>query len=183
MKRKSIHYLAECGVIAALYCVLSLILMPISFGPVQVRISEALTLLPLFTPAAIPGLTVGCMISNYIGFASGMPVRPIDILTGSLATLLAAVATRALRNVRLFPRGSRIAVIPAIPPILFNAVILGLEFTFLELQQFRAAPFWGYFASVGLGQFVSCMLLGVTLTCVLERSGLANRLFLSEPSR
>lgn len=156
--------------------------MPMAFGPVQVRVSEAFTLLPLFTPAAIPGLTIGCVISNYIGFASGMPVLPVDIITGSLATLLAAIATRALRNVRLFPKGSRLAIIPAVPPIFFNAVILGLEFTYLELQSFQAAPFWGYFASVGLGQFVSCMLLGVSLTYVLERTGLAGRLFVSMPS-
>ncbi|NOY89172.1 MAG: QueT transporter family protein, partial [FCB group bacterium] len=77
------------GLIAALYVVLSLVFMPISFGVYQIRIAEALTVLPFLTPAAIPGLFIGCLLANIFG---GMGW--LDIVFGPLITLLAAVATR-----------------------------------------------------------------------------------------
>ena len=92
-KSNKVTFLTQAAVIAAIYVVLTIIFAPFSFGEVQVRISEALTVLPFFTPAAIPGLFVGCIIANLFGGAI-----PADIVFGSIATLLGALGTYALRK-------------------------------------------------------------------------------------
>ncbi len=93
MKNKSTLFLVQAALIGAIYVVLTLVFAPFSYGEVQVRISEALTILPYFTPAAIPGLFVGCIIANILGGCI-----PVDIIFGSIATLLGAVFTYKLRN-------------------------------------------------------------------------------------
>ena len=99
------------AVIAALYAAMTLLLAPISYGPIQLRLSEAMTLLPMLLPQAIPGLFVGCLIANlYTGMLT-------DIIFGSLATLLAAVATYLLR---------RKPFLAASCPVISNGVIVGL---------------------------------------------------------
>lgn len=101
------------AVIAALYAALTMLLAPISYGGVQLRFSEALTLLPLLLPEAVPGLFVGCLIANIFS-----PLVTIwDIIFGSLATLAAAICTRALRSRPL---------LAASCPVVFNAVVVGL---------------------------------------------------------
>ena len=93
MERKNVTFLTQSAMIAAIYVVLTVVFAPFSFGEVQVRVSEMLTILPIFTPAAIPGLFVGCLIGNILGGA----VLP-DIIFGSLATLIGAVCTWKLRD-------------------------------------------------------------------------------------
>lgn len=95
---KSIRYLVQAAVIAAIYAVLTLLAssLNLAYGPVQFRISEFLTVLPMFTPAAIPGLTLGCFLANLAS-----PFGPVDWIFGSVATLLAAVVSYLLRNVRI----------------------------------------------------------------------------------
>ena len=88
MKNKSVLFMAQAAMIAAIYVVLTIVFAPSSFGEVQVRIAEALTILPVFTPAAIPGLFIGCLIGNILGGA----LLP-DIIFGSLATLIGALFT------------------------------------------------------------------------------------------
>ncbi|MBQ0060028.1 MAG: QueT transporter family protein, partial [Lachnospiraceae bacterium] len=107
MKNKSVAYLTHAAMIAAVYVVLTFVFAPISFSEVQVRISEALTILPLFTPAAIPGLFVGCLIGNVLGGA----ILP-DIIFGSIATLLGALGTYYLRNAKTW--------IAMLPPVVAN---------------------------------------------------------------
>ena len=110
-KHQSVLFLAQGAMIAAIYVVLTLVFAPFSYGEVQVRISEALTILPLFTPAAIPGLFVGCLISNILGGC----VLP-DIIFGSLATLIGAVGTYMLRRQNKF--------LAPLPPIIANVLIV-----------------------------------------------------------
>ena len=99
------------AVIGALYAALTLLLAPISYGPIQLRLSEALTLLPMLLPQAVPGLFVGCLIANlYTGMLT-------DIIFGSLATLLAAVGTYLLRKK---------PILAAACPVVSNGVIVGL---------------------------------------------------------
>lgn len=149
----SLRRLAEGGVIAAMYVALSLCLAPLSFGPVQCRVAEALTLLPLITPAAIPGLAVGCAITNSIGLAMGANIAgAADILLGTLATLAAAILTRAFRNIRI----GKVAVLSAVPPILFNAVVVGAELAFVAFAPFSFEMFAVCAAEVGLGQLIAC---------------------------
>ena len=122
MKKQSVRRLCEAGLIAALYTALTVLLQPIAFGNLQVRVSEALTILPVFTPAAVPGLAVGCALSNALCVAAN-PAGAWDILFGTLATLAAALLTRALRDVRFFGW----PVLSALPPVLFNGIVVGLE--------------------------------------------------------
>ena len=93
MKKKT-EYLAKAAVVAALYAAITYAVAPIAYGPVQFRISEALTILPIFCPASIPGLTVGCVLANILS-----TVDPIDMILGPIATLLACLGTRAARNI------------------------------------------------------------------------------------
>lgn len=171
MNHNSVRRLAACGLIAAVYVVLSLALAPITFGALQFRVSEALTLLPIFSPYAIVGVTLGCLLSNLIGAALGL-TPAVDILFGTLATLLAGLATWALRDVRV----RSIPLAAALPPILINAVVIGWEIAFFFLQGESFWPgFWASALGVGLGQLAACGVLGLLLVTTLEKTG-AHRL-------
>ena len=117
MKTKNSSFMTHAAMIAAIYVVLTFIFAPFSFGDIQVRISEALTILPVFTPAAIPGLFVGCLIGNILGGA----ILP-DIIFGSLATLLGACGTFLLRKHH--------QILCVLPPIIFNMIIIPLILRF-----------------------------------------------------
>ena len=121
-------YLATSAVIAALYVVLTLPFAQIAFGPIQFRLAEIMVVLPILTPAAIPGLTLGCFLANLL---NPMNLGVIDIVFGSLATLIAAVLTRWISQKTL-----RISEIPRnilslVPPVLVNAVIVGTYLSYL----------------------------------------------------
>jgi len=144
--------LTQSAAIAALYVVLTVIFAPISFGEMQVRISEALTILPLFTPAAIPGLFVGCLLGNLLGGAI-----PLDVIFGSVATLIGAVGGYLLRKNRW--------LVP-LPTVLANAVIVPFVLRYgygVELPVLLMAAY------VAVGEIVSCYGLGELLGTVLLR--------------
>ena len=125
-QKESLSFLVQAGLIAALYCALSVALPFMTFGTVQCRLSEALTILPVLVPAAVPGLIVGCLISNAIGLIMGANVAgAVDILLGTLATALAAWLTRRFRRVRL----GGLPVLSTLPPVFINAIIIGAELT------------------------------------------------------
>lgn len=141
--------LAQSAVIAALYTALTLLLAPISFGPAQLRVAEMLTILPAVTPSAVVGLTLGCALSNAVGLAMGTNIAgALDILFGSIATLLAALCTRALRNVTI----KGLPVLSAIPPVVFNALVVGGE-----LSVVLGLPFWACALEVGAGELIACI--------------------------
>ena len=156
--------MTEAAVIAALYAVLTLCFAPLSFGPVQLRISEALTVMPILTPAGIPGLAVGCLVSNIIGMSMGVTL-PIDIIFGTAATLAAAIVTRLLRSsVKI----GRIHLLSMLSPVLFNALIVGAE-----LALFFGAGTFGYCAvAVGLGELAVVSTLGSLLLVSLSKTKL-----------
>lgn len=167
MTARPLRRLAESGVIAALYAALSLCLAPLSFGPIQLRAAEALTLLPVLTPAAVPGLAVGCAIANAVGVALGANVAgALDILLGTLATAVAALLTRWLRRYRV----KGFALLAAVPPVLCNALLVGLE---LSLTCFPAFTFGTY--ALCAGQIALSELIaaagGVFMVAALERTG------------
>ena len=163
--------LAQGAVIAAAYTVLTLLaaLANLAYGPVQFRFSEALTILPIFTSAAVPGLTLGCLLSNIL---SGYGVY--DMVFGTLATLLAALLTRLVRNVKF--RG--IPILAPLPPVLLNALIVGLEITVVSngkidpqwFSHFNWVLFWANAGSVGLGELVICFALGLPLAVMIEKN-------------
>ncbi|MGE5561236.1 MAG: QueT transporter family protein [Chloroflexota bacterium] len=147
----SARYLAKVAVIAALYAALTLALAPISYGALQFRVSEALTVLPFITPAAIPGLTIGCIIANMLGPGLGI----VDIVFGSLATLIAALLTWRSRKVWLAP----------LPPVVANGIIIGILINYV----FKA-PLLPSMASVAFGELVVCYLLGYPLLLLIGRN-------------
>lgn len=147
----SARYLAKVAAIAALYAVLTLALAPISYGPWQFRVAEALTVLPFVTPAAIPGLTVGCVVANILGPGYGI----LDIVFGSLATLIAAVLTWRARKACLAP----------LPPVIVNGVIVGWLIYYVS-----KAPLLATMASVAFGELVVCYAVGYPLLLFIQRN-------------
>ena len=149
---KNTYFLAYGAVIAAIYVALTLAFQPISFGPVQFRISEALCVLPFFTPAAIPGLFVGCFLSNLFAGAAGL-----DIVFGSLATLIGAAGSYALR---------RNKVLVCVPPILANTIIVPWVLRFAYGSE-DLIPFM--MLTVGIGEVLAIGVLGSILLAALNR--------------
>ncbi len=144
-----LNYLARAAMIGAIYVALTLLFAPISYGMIQVRISEMLMVLPYFTAAAVPGLFVGCMIANIFG-GHGM----LDIAFGSLATLIAAHLVTKLENKYLVP----------LPPVIVNALIVGKVLSIVLEMPFYLTAIW-----VGIGQVVACYGLGLPLLLFLEK--------------
>lgn len=147
-----IRQMAYGAAIAAIYVVLTLVFAPISYGPIQFRISEALCILPYFTPAAIPGLFLGCMISNLLGTAA-----MLDVIFGSIATLIGAVGSYALRKNRFMV---------SIPPILSNALIIPWV---LRYAYGAEDLIWFLIVTVGIGEILAVGVLGQILLGVLEK--------------
>ena len=171
MKHLNGRAIAVSAMIAAVYTAVSLALSLFSFGVVQIRVAECLTLLPVLSPLGIYGVTIGCLLTNIVGVAMGLTM-PVDILFGTLATAIAAVLSYLLRNVRI----KRLAIPAALPTILINGLIIGLELTWLS-GSFQWDVFWTCAVSVTLGQIIPCLVLGVLLVWVLEKKGLDQKLF------
>lgn len=164
---RSIRFLTQTGLIAALYTALTLVLAPLSFGPVQCRVSEALTVLAAYTPAAIPGLTVGCMLSNLVGISTGANIAgALDVLLGPLATGVAAFLTYAWRRRTLWG----LPVLSTLPPVLLNALIIGGELA-LVTPGFTWQVLCIQMALVGAGQIVACIPGGLLLAKALQKTG------------
>lgn len=144
-----IHH-TGAAVIAAIYVVLVVIFNYISFGPVQFRIAEALTILPYFTPAAIPGLFVGCIIANILGGAIVW-----DVVFGSIATLIGAIGTYLLRKHKW---------LAPVPPIVANTIIVPFVLKFAYGSEGMFAMF---FVTVGAGEIIVCGIIGMILLYAL----------------
>ena len=167
----SLHRLTVAALIAALYAVLTLVLPFASFGPVQIRFSEMLTILPVFLVEAIPGLALGCLLANAIGVSMGMTI-PLDILVGTSATLLAALSTYALRNVRI----KGLPILATLPPVIFNAVFVGTELCLLVVGDFSVGALALTMGEVGLGQLLPCIGGGLLLFKGLQKAGFEQKL-------
>ena len=150
--RTAVRVLARGAIIAALYTVLTLLLAPLSYGEVQIRFSEAMTLLPILMPEAVPALAIGCLLSNILG---GCTI--FDIVFGTLATLLAALCTRRLRE-RFW--------LAALMPVLFNGVIVGAVVHYCYAPIF---PLPLSMLSVAAGEAVACLIVGPLLIRVMKR--------------
>ena len=163
--RFTTRQVATAGIIAAIYTVMSMLasVFGIAYGPIQCRFSEALTVLPFFLPEAIPGLFIGCLVTNLMS-----TVGPLDIIFGSLATLLAALWTRRMPNKYLAP----------LPPVICNGIIIGAMIAWYEVGFTDA--FWASFAfnafTVGLGEAIACYVLGLLLLQAMEKVPALRRL-------
>ena len=154
MQNKKVAFMAQAALIAALYVVLTMVFAPFSFREIQVRVSEALTILPAFTPAAVPGLFIGCLLANLLGGAA-VP----DVIFGSLATLIGAFFTWKLRNKHPF--------LAPVPPILSNMLIIPFVLRYAYGVP-MAIPFM--MLTVGFGEVLSCGVLGMLLYYALKKS-------------
>lgn len=148
MPRNRIRFVVEAALIAAMYAVLT-VLIPGGSGQIQVRVAEALTILPFFTPAAIPGLFVGCFIANvFVG--QGV----LDMVFGPLATLVAALLTWKMPKKLLAP----------LPPVVINAVYVGILLYFVA-----GLPIVVTMGFVAIGEIIACYVLGYPLLLLLEK--------------
>lgn len=149
---RTIYFMVHGAVIAATYTALTMVCMPVAFGPVQFRISEALCILPFFTPAAIPGLFLGCFLSNLLCGAAAL-----DVVFGSIATLIGAVGSYLLRKYKW-------AV--CVPPILANTIIIPwvLRYAYGSADLIPVAM-----VTVGIGEILAIGVLGDGLLVILER--------------
>lgn len=155
-----VRYITEAAVTAALYAALT-ILIPGSSGQFQVRVSEALTVLPFFTQAAIPGLFAGCIIANMVTTSAGV----YDVVFGSLATLTAAFLTSKMPSKYLAP----------LPPVVINAVVVAAV-----LNATINAPLFVTMGFVALGEMIACYGLGYPLILFLEKN--TGKIFIRQPA-
>lgn len=148
-RNRNVKFMAQAALIAAVYVVLTILSAPLSFREIQVRISEMLAVLPFFTAAAIPGLFIGCFISNIFG-GNGI----LDIVFGSLATLLAAYLSRKMPKKILAP----------LPPVVINAVVVACILNVLYKVPLALTMLW-----VGAGEFIACYCLGYPFMVLLDK--------------
>lgn len=161
--KKNIHSLVYGALIAALYAGLTYLssFFGLAYGPIQVRISEALCILTVFSPTAVWGLTVGCLISNIASFT------PLDMVFGTAATLLAALCSYMWRNIKV----KDLPLLSFFAPVIFNAVIIGAELAaFYTEGGASAVSFISGAASVAAGEIISCVVLGIPLFYAIKKN-------------
>ncbi len=154
MRNKGVLFIVQAAMIAAVYVVLTYFVSAFNLasGAIQIRNSEALTILPVFTPAAVPGLFVGCLLANLL-----TGCMPLDVVFGSLATLIGAAGTYVLRRNRW---------LAPIPPIVSNTVIVPFVLAYVYMAE-GTIPF--FMLTVGIGEVISCYVLGNILYSALHR--------------
>lgn len=157
MKKNNVLFTTQAAMIAALYVVLTFLsnALGLANGAIQLRLSEALTVLPFFTPAAIPGLFTGCLISNMLTGCA-----PFDILFGSLATLLGAVGTRVMRKSKW---------LAPVSPIIANTLII--PFVLMYVYELPGGIFY-FMLTIGIGEILSCGVLGLLLLQTLSKTNI-----------
>lgn len=173
MKNTKVLFITQAAVIAAIYVVLTFLANAFGLAnhAIQVRFSEALTILPYFTPVAIPGLFIGCILSNLL-----TGCMPLDIIFGSLATLLGAIGTYAirrlsdrLRNRSSTPNTKQVTIckfLTPLPPIIANTLIV--PYVLAYVYQFEGSiPY--FMLTVGIGELISCGMLGLILLFALQK--------------
>ena len=167
--KKKTMFVVEAAVIAAIYAGLTYFaaMLNVAYMGVQFRFSEALTILGALTPAAIPGLTIGCFLGNITS-----PYGIVDVICGTLATLIAAVLSYKTRNIKF----KDLPLLSAMFPVISNAIIVGLEITLFMPEGFKFEAFLISAFQVGFGELVMCYGLGIPLYKVIKKTKLDKRL-------
>lgn len=172
MKAMSVRRLVFSAAVAAVYAALTMILAPISYGEIQFRVSEALCILPFFFPCTAWGLFVGCVIANLLS-----PVGILDIVFGSLATLLAGLCTAAIGRLG---RSWLHCVLACLMPVLFNALIVGAVIAYSATGQLLSgaglAAFGVIALEVGFGELVVLFVIGLPLMRILSGRGIFRKM-------
>ncbi len=165
-KAKGTLYMVEASMIAALYIATTflqeMILRGSASGVIQIRLSELLCTLAALTPAAIPGLSIGCLVANLLT----MGAMPLDVIIGSFATLMAAICAYKLRKTEVFS----VPLLSLLMPVLFNAVIIGLELEIFFIEgDFTFVGFLTQATFVAIGEFVACVIAGIPFYLVVKK--------------
>lgn len=168
-QKSKTQFIITGALIAAAYAGLTYLsnVFGLAYGPIQLRVSEVLTILPIFTPAAIPGLTVGCFIANIGSF------NAVDLIFGTAATLIASIMTYFLRNIKL----GGLPLLAILPPVLVNAIIIGFEIAWFFLPE--GYSLWGFIISglqVGLGQLIVCYAFGIPFYLTVKKYRIFERI-------
>lgn len=160
MKKSTTKYVVMSGLFAALYTALTYFsaIFSLAYGPIQLRLSEILTVLPVFTPYAIPGLCIGCFFGNLSSF------NPIDLVFGTAATLIAACFTRLFRNKLTFG----VPLISMFSPVIINALVIGAELSIFYLGGFTLLGFLITAGQVAIGEFIVAV-LGIPFYKILKK--------------
>ena len=163
MNKKKTVFVVQSAVIASLYAGLTYAasMLNVAYGSIQFRFSEALTILAAISPAAIPGLTIGCFLGNITS-----PYGIIDIICGTLATLIAAILSYKTRNIRF----KDLPLLSAFFPVVANAIIVGIEITLFMPDGFKLQAFLINALQIAVGQFVMCYGLGLPLYKVIKKT-------------
>lgn len=169
-RKEKLNYIITGALIAAAYAGLTHLsnVFGLAYGPIQLRISEILTILPVFTPAAIPGLTVGCFIANIGSFNAA------DLVFGTAATLLAALLTYMLKSIKI----KGVPFLAFFMPVIVNALIIGLEIALFFLPE--GATLWGFVISaleVGAGELIVCIGFGTPFYLVMKKYRIFEKTF------
>lgn len=173
MHNKMLQRICEAGLIAALYTILTVCIPAISYGQLQLRLSEILTILPAFTPAAIPGLTLGCFLSNLFGLTSGANVAGAwDLLIGPVATLFASILCYLLRNITWL----KLPFLSLASPILLNGLFIGLEFYYV-FSLSSTALLLLCVGEIALSELLSAGIGGALLYTLLTKSNASKLIF------
>lgn len=148
----NIKYITKAAVIAALYVILVALEIPfgsLAFGPVQIRIAEALVILPLVESAAIPGVFIGCLLANFI-LTFFAPYGMIDVFAGSIVTLIAAYLTSKMPN----------KILGILPPVILNGLIVSIWIAYFTNPSEWTSLYWPIVGSVSLGEFIAIGIFG-----------------------
>ena len=164
-KKKKTVFIVQSAVIAALYAGLTYTasILNLAYGPIQFRFSEALTILAAISPAAIPGLTVGCFLGNITS-----PYGIIDIICGTMATFIAALLSYKTKEIKF----KDLPLVSAFFPVIANALIIGIEITVFMPEGFKFQAFLINALQIAIGQFVMCYGLGLPLYKVIKKTKL-----------
>ena len=168
-----VRKIAFSGVVAALYAGLTIVVMPLSYGPVQIRFSEVLCILPFFFPFSVWGLFVGCIVANI------MSPYPLDVIVGPIASLIAALCTMYIGKQKNRER-IYVKALACFPPVFFNAILIGAMIAYIMMSEGAADAFMPVFISsglwVGLGQMIVLYVLGLPLMIYLPKTKFINKL-------
>ncbi len=164
--------LIKGALIAALYLVLTMLFAPIGFFALQLRISEMLCILPIFTGSAVAGLAVGCAVANIFS-----PFGLVDVVFGSLATLLSAFAAWFIA--KKVKNSTVVKFTAPLPAVIFNALIIGGVLFFTSQSTQDISVYWVLCLQIGAGQLASCYLFGVPLAFVIDRSNSVKKILRS----
>lgn len=156
--------ISEVGLIAAIYVTVSLALAPFSFAATQIRVAEALTIMPVFKKRYVYAVTLGCFLANLIGFCMGQTII-LDSFLGTFATFISAMFTYQLRNIRI----KDLPLLSTLPPVVINAIIVGSEITFMVKGKVFDKLFWFNAFSVAFGEFISCCIIGMVLFIFMKK--------------